>query len=50
MSGYFKADGTVQIALDFPGLGPGCQTSFDRRVIQQDRGGQEHTGRKETVF
>lgn len=50
VSSYFKADGTIQIALNFTGLGPRCQTSFDRQIKQQDRDRQEHTGRKQTVF
>ena len=50
VSSYFKADGTIQIALNFTGLGPRCQTSFDRWIKQRDGGRQEHTGRKRTVF
>lgn len=46
VSSYFKADGTIQTALNVSVLRPRCQNSFDRRIKQQDRGGQEHTGRK----
>lgn len=46
VSSYLKADGTIQTALNFSVLRPRCQNSFDRRIKQQDRGGQEHTGRK----
>lgn len=50
VSTYFKADGNSQIALNLTGLGPRCQTSFDRRIKQRERGGQEYIGKKQTVF
>lgn len=42
VSSYFKADGSIQTALNFSAL----SFSFDRQIKQQDRGGQEHTDRK----